>query len=99
MKIAKFHIKTNFIWKTNAMHLKNIRLAVLPMNPKRWWRENKTDCKLKKRQKYNKKPQNTKQTTSCHALCGRVNKSHDRTIHGHEPHTKCTRAHISRQLT
>ena len=56
--------------KTNAMHLQNIRLAVLPMNPKRWWRENKTDCKLKRDKNTIKKPQNTKQTSSCHELCG-----------------------------
>ena len=49
--------------KEFEMHVKmvytfiKIRLAVLPMNQKRCWKENKTYRKLKKRQKYNRKPQ------------------------------------------
>ncbi len=78
MKIAKF-----------KFHMENKCKAFA----KRWWRENKTDCKIKERQKYNRKPQKTKQTKWWRALCGEVNEGHDRTVHGCEPHTKRTCTH------
>ena len=53
------------------MHLQKIRAD--KMHPKRWWRENRTDCKLKQGQKYNRKPQNT--IVAC-----RVNEGHDLTV-------------------
>ena len=67
------------------------------MNQKRCWKENKTYCKLKKRQKYNRKPQTL--SRQWHASCGQVKEVHDGTVHGWEPRQKCTCAHKSQQST